>query len=92
MMQPRKKHLSKEEKIGVILMDLLRTFDTINHGLLLEKLDAYGFSRTSLKLIRNYLCNRQQRSSINVPSSNRSDIITRFPKASFWVSFCLIYF
>ena len=65
MIETWKKHLDKGEKIGVILMDLSKAFDTINHSLLLAKLDAYGFSRTSLKLMQNYLCNRQQRISIN---------------------------
>ena len=52
MMETWKKHLDKGEKIGVILMDLSKVFDT-NHSLLLAKLDAYGFSGTSLKLIQN---------------------------------------
>ena len=47
----KKKHLDKGEKIAVMLMDLSKAFDTINHNLLLAKLDAYGFSRTSSKLM-----------------------------------------
>ena len=58
MVETWKKHLDKGEKIGVIMMDLSKAFDTINHSLLLAKLDAYGVSRTSLKLMQNYLCNR----------------------------------
>ena len=38
-----------------VLMDLSKAFDTINHELLIAKLNAYGFSDPSLKLICNYL-------------------------------------
>ena len=76
MIETWKKHLDKGEKIGVIPMDLSKAFDTMNHRLLLAKLDAYGFSRTSLKLMQNYLCNRQQRVSTN------GSFITRVPQGS----------
>ena len=35
-------------------MDLSKAFDKINDSLLLAKLDVFNFSRTSLKLMRNY--------------------------------------
>ena len=63
-------------------MDLSKAFDTINHNVLLAKLDVYGFSRTSLKLMQNYLCNRQQRISINVSFSDWSEVITCIPQGS----------
>ena len=75
MIETWKKHLDKGEKIGVILMDLSKAFDTINHSLLLAKLDAHSFSRMSLKLIQNYLCNRQQRTSINGSFSDWTEIM-----------------
>ena len=60
MIETWKKHLHKREKIGVILMDLSKASDTINHSLRLAKLDAYDFSRAYLKLMQNYSCSRQQ--------------------------------
>ena len=63
-------------------MDLSKTFDIMNHSLLLAKLDACGFSRTSLKLIQNYSCNRQQRISINGLFSDWTEVITGVPQDS----------
>ena len=82
MIETWKKHLDKGEKTGIILMDLSKAFDTIDHSLLLAKLDAYGFSRTSLKLMQNYLCNRQQRISINGSFSDWTEVITGVPQGS----------
>ena len=79
MIETWKKHLDKRGKIGVILVDLSKAFDTINHSFLVAKLDAYGFS---LKLTQNYLCNRQQRISINGSFSDWTEIITGVPQGS----------
>ena len=43
-------------------MDLSKEFDTLNHDVLLAKLNAYGF-KDSLTLIRSYLKNRGPRST-----------------------------
>ena len=47
MIEIWKKHLGKRDKIVIMLMDLSKVFDIINHNLLLAKLDAYSCSRTS---------------------------------------------
>ena len=53
---------------------------TINRSLLLAKLDAYDFPRTSLKLMQNYLCNRQQKISINSSFTDWTKVIIEVPQ------------
>ena len=50
---------------GAILMDLSKAFDCLNHELPIAKLEAYGFSSSTLKLVYNYLSTRKQRVKVN---------------------------
>ena len=43
-----------------IFLDLSKTFYTVNHNILLEKLKAYGVQSKNLKCFRSYLSNRKQ--------------------------------
>ena len=49
--------------------------DTINHELLLAKLNAYSFDKNSLEIMRNYLSNRWQRTKINTTFSSWSSLL-----------------
>ena len=40
-----------DKSVGAILMDLFKAFDTLNHDLLIAKLEAYGFSKNCLNYI-----------------------------------------
>ena len=45
MIELWKKALDENKNIGAILMDLSKAFDTLNHNLIIAKLNAYGFSK-----------------------------------------------
>ena len=83
MIENWKKVLGNVEKVGAIFMDLSKAFNTIDHSLLLAKLEAYGFSNQALSLLQSYLCNRFQRSIINGSFSSWNKVITGVPQGSF---------
>ena len=69
------KSVDNNKMFGALLSDLSKTFDCFDHELLIEKLNAYGFSLTALKLVHNYLSNRKQRTKINSSYSTLLEII-----------------
>ena len=48
MLELWKEALDKGKSAGAIFMDLSKAFDTLNHGLLIAKLEVYGFSEILL--------------------------------------------
>ena len=42
-------------KVGVIIVDLTKAFDSFNHDLLLAKLEAYGLDNNAVGFMRSYL-------------------------------------
>ena len=74
--------LDKGKKVGTIFMDLSKAFDTLNHNLLLAKLDAYGFSLNAIKFVQSYLSERFQRVNINNNFSEWCKIILGVPQGS----------
>ena len=65
MLEKLKEALDKKLTTGILLTDLIKSFDCISHDLLIAKLHAYGFSKTSLKLIFNYLTGCKQGTKTN---------------------------
>ena len=60
MIEAWKTQLNKRNKIGVIIMDLLKTFDTLNHNLLAAKRKPYGLDSNPALFIKSYLTNKYQ--------------------------------
>ena len=63
-------------------MDLSKAFDTINHDLLIAKLYAYGFDKSSLKLLFSYLNIRWHRTKIKQNFSSREELLLGVPQGS----------
>ena len=55
--------------------DLSAAYDTINHKILLKKLEYCGVSGTELELFKSYLSNRKQYADINTKKSEMIDCL-----------------
>ena len=55
-----RKHMDKGQLTGSLYLDLRKTFDTVNHGRLLSKLELYGVKSKELLWFQSYLFGRQQ--------------------------------
>ena len=82
MIEKWKKCLDNKGRAGIVLTDLSKAFDCLNHDLLIAKLAAYGFSIDALKLVRSYLTNRYQRVRINGSYSYWIEVIFGVPQGS----------
>ena len=81
-MKSWKVSLNNGSKVGVILMDLSKAFDSLNHDLLLAKLEAYGLYNNPVSFMRTYLTNRLQRCKINNSFSEWAKISAGVPQGS----------
>ena len=67
---------------GLLFVDISKAFDSLNHKVLLRKLNHLGVSERSLRWFRSYLADRQQRELINGELSERHSITLDVPQGS----------
>ena len=72
---------NNEYTIGIFL-DLSKAFDTVDHEILISKLEHYGITGTPLSWFKNYLTNRQQIVKCNNVLSKPNTIRCGVPQGS----------
>ena len=74
-----------------IYLDLSKAFDTLDHEIVLTKLQYYGIHGTPLKLVKSYLTNRKPYVEIEDTKSKMLDISTGVPQGSILGNYCSSY-
>ena len=73
----------EQKKFGCgVFNDLKKAFDTVNHDILLNKLDHYGIRGEALLWFKSYLTNRKQFVSFNGVNSSVRTITCGVPQGS----------
>ena len=75
-----------------VYLDLKKAFDTVDHEILLHKLQSYGITETFLSIIDSYLSNRYQCVEINNTKSSLKQISIGVPQGSILGTFSSHFF
>ncbi len=74
--------MNKRDLTGLILLDLHKAFDIVNHDLLLRKLKQYSVSDNALCWFTSYLTDRKQYVQIKQNKSESQTITSGVPQGS----------
>ena len=65
-----------------VFLDFAKAFDTVNHSILLKKLEKYGIRGSPLQWFTSYLSNRQQYVSLDHTQSSTKTVLCGIPQGS----------
>ena len=82
MIEKWKISVDKGKTFGALITALSKAFDCLPHELRIAKVNAYGFSLSTSKLIHNYLSHRKQKIKINSSYSSWEEILFGVPQSS----------
>ena len=67
---------------SVVFTDLKKAFDTVDHGILIQKLCQYGMQRRELDWFKSYLQDRKQCCKVNGHTSKIANVNCSVPQGS----------
>ena len=74
--------LNKKLHVDMIILDFSKSFDTVPHNRLLNKLDRYGIRNKTHTWISNFLKYRKQRVVIGVEHSTWTQVMSGVPQGT----------
>ena len=74
--------LDNKKMVAIVSLDLSKAFDSINHKLLVQKLENLNLNVASIKFIKSYLENRKQITKFSNYISNEEKIKSGVPQGS----------
>uniref|UniRef100_A0A671W1V6 Reverse transcriptase domain-containing protein n=1 Tax=Sparus aurata TaxID=8175 RepID=A0A671W1V6_SPAAU len=77
-----RQNLDQGNYVGMLLLDLQKAFDTVNHDILTSKLQCMGFSNLALKWFSSYLTDRTQVCDVEGTLSEPQSIVCGVPQGS----------
>ena len=75
--------MNRKEVSALVLLDLSAAFDTIDHNILLDRLNSsFGLSGSALSLLSSYLLNRTQSVIVDQAQSSELPLLCGVPQGS----------
>lgn len=74
--------IDSKQAVGALFLDLRKAFDTLNHSILLEKIERYGIRGIANSIIRSYLSERKQFVSVGMSKSQMKSTRIGVPQGS----------
>ena len=75
-------NIDQKKYTCAVLLDLKKAFDTVNHQILLAKLEKFGIRGLPLQLLESYLNNRLQFTVVNNTKSKLNHVTYGVPQGS----------
>ena len=66
----------------VVFLDLKKAFDTVNHDILVRKLELFGITGNALSMIKYFLTDRKQKCQLGDVITSESSVTCGIPQGS----------